>query len=83
VVALLANLAPQADLAHSEVEMLFHEFGHAMHSLLSRTHFQHLAGAALWLYGGRGSLAGEMGRWGFGGGRGRGVDVGATCLADT
>ncbi|GAB4822253.1 hypothetical protein N2152v2_009299 [Parachlorella kessleri] len=44
VVALLANLAPNAELSHSEVEMLFHEFGHAIHSLLSKTRFQHLAG---------------------------------------
>ena len=28
----------------SQVETLFHEFGHALHSLLSRTRFQHLSG---------------------------------------
>ena len=33
-------------LAHSEVETLFHEFGHALNSLLSRTAFQHLSGEA-------------------------------------
>eukprot|EP00814_Leptocylindrus_danicus_P022119 CAMPEP_0116006180 /NCGR_PEP_ID=MMETSP0321-20121206/1582_1 /TAXON_ID=163516 /ORGANISM="Leptocylindrus danicus var. danicus, Strain B650" /LENGTH=215 /DNA_ID=CAMNT_0003474699 /DNA_START=532 /DNA_END=1175 /DNA_ORIENTATION=+ len=31
-------------LSHSEMETLFHEFGHALHSLLSRTSFQHLSG---------------------------------------
>ena len=31
-------------LSHGELETLFHEFGHALHSLLSRTEFQHLSG---------------------------------------
>jgi len=31
-------------LQHSQVTTLFHEFGHALHSLLSRTQFQHLSG---------------------------------------
>ncbi len=31
-------------LSHGEVQTLYHEFGHALHSLLSRTEFQHLAG---------------------------------------
>eukprot|EP00557_Chaetoceros_sp_GSL56_P010793 CAMPEP_0176480586 /NCGR_PEP_ID=MMETSP0200_2-20121128/2357_1 /TAXON_ID=947934 /ORGANISM="Chaetoceros sp., Strain GSL56" /LENGTH=643 /DNA_ID=CAMNT_0017876717 /DNA_START=52 /DNA_END=1983 /DNA_ORIENTATION=- len=51
IVALVFNLSPPqrnlgsiAVLSHSEVETMFHEFGHAMHSLLSRTSFQHLSG---------------------------------------
>ena len=31
-------------LSHAEVELLFHEAGHALHSLLSRTSYQHLSG---------------------------------------
>ncbi|CAN0348567.1 unnamed protein product, partial [Discosporangium mesarthrocarpum] len=30
-------------LSHSEAETLFHEFGHALHSLLSRTELQHVS----------------------------------------
>jgi intermediate peptidase len=47
IIALVCNLTPPASspiLSHGEVETLFHEFGHALHSLLSRTAFQHLAG---------------------------------------
>lgn len=31
-------------MSHSDVETLFHEFGHALHSLLSRTELQHVSG---------------------------------------
>jgi len=31
-------------LQHTQVQTLFHEFGHALHTLLSRTEFQHLSG---------------------------------------
>jgi len=53
VVALVCNLSPASapnatasdrQLSHSEVETLYHEFGHGLHSLLSRTSFQHLSG---------------------------------------
>jgi len=55
IVALVCNLTPsssssssssssQTRASHSEVETLYHEFGHGLHSLLSRTPFQHLSG---------------------------------------
>ena len=50
VVALVCNLSSGGTLegpgvlTHSEVETLFHEMGHALHSLLSKTKFQHVSG---------------------------------------
>ncbi|KAG5189119.1 putative mitochondrial intermediate peptidase [Tribonema minus] len=50
IVALVASFGlPEAShgqrlLSHGELETLLHEFGHALHSLLSRTEFQHASG---------------------------------------
>lgn len=46
IVALVCNFQDSNAhlLTHQEVETLFHEYGHAMHSLLSRTRLQHLSG---------------------------------------
>jgi intermediate peptidase len=46
IVALVCNMntGEASFSSHQEVETLFHEFGHAMHSLLSRTNFQHMSG---------------------------------------
>mmetsp|Transcript_24438 Transcript_24438/g.56951 ORF Transcript_24438/g.56951 Transcript_24438/m.56951 type:complete len:306 (+) Transcript_24438:3-920(+) len=47
IVALVCNMSPPEGnpwLNHAEVETLFHEFGHGLHSLLSRTTFQHVSG---------------------------------------
>uniref|UniRef100_A0A0D9WTE8 Peptidase M3A/M3B catalytic domain-containing protein n=1 Tax=Leersia perrieri TaxID=77586 RepID=A0A0D9WTE8_9ORYZ len=48
IVALVCNFSSSskitARLNHWDVETLFHEFGHALHSLLSRTEYQHFSG---------------------------------------
>jgi thimet oligopeptidase len=51
-VALICNFpSPSADkpslLAHSDVETLFHEFGHAMHSILTRAKYARFAGTSV------------------------------------
>jgi intermediate peptidase len=43
IVALVCNFSSE-NISHSDLEVLFHEFGHATHSLLSRTTYQHLSG---------------------------------------
>ena len=46
VVALVCSfgLSSGGLMSPDQAKTLFHEFGHALHSLLSRTEFQHLAG---------------------------------------
>ncbi|TVU08606.1 hypothetical protein EJB05_42015 [Eragrostis curvula] len=46
IIALVCNFSSgiTARLSHGQVETLFHEFGHALHSLLSRTEYQHFSG---------------------------------------
>ncbi|KAL8217979.1 hypothetical protein R6Q57_021352 [Mikania cordata] len=49
VIALVCNFSKSQNSAivrlnHSDVDTLFHEFGHALHSLLSRTDYQHFSG---------------------------------------
>jgi thimet oligopeptidase len=52
VVALICNFpAPQPDrpslLPHEDVVTLFHEFGHAMHAILTRAHYGRFAGTSV------------------------------------
>ena len=51
-VALICNFPPPEDgkpslLSHNEVETLFHEFGHALHSVLTRAEFSRFAGTSV------------------------------------
>lgn len=51
-VALVCNFPPPAPdkpslLSHNEVETLFHEFGHAMHSILTRAKYSRFAGTSV------------------------------------
>jgi thimet oligopeptidase len=51
-VALVCNFPPPSTngpslLSHSDVETLFHEFGHAMHSLLTRAKFARFSGTSV------------------------------------
>src|SRR5437899_10182282 len=51
-VALICNFPPPSKdkpslLAHSDVETLFHEFGHAMHSIMTRANFVRFSGTSV------------------------------------
>ncbi|PWU10503.1 MAG: hypothetical protein C5B50_25430 [Verrucomicrobia bacterium] len=51
-VALICNFPPPAKdkpslMAHTDVETLFHEFGHAMHSILTRAKFGRFSGTSV------------------------------------
>ena len=44
IVALVSNIQRAEYLSFGDLETLCHEFGHALHSILSRTELQHLSG---------------------------------------
>lgn len=44
IVALVSNIQGTEYLSFGDMETLCHEFGHALHSILSRTELQHLSG---------------------------------------
>lgn len=52
VIALVCNFTPASGdkpslLDHGSVETLFHEFGHAMHAILTRSHFSRFSGTSV------------------------------------
>ena len=51
-VALICNFPPPGKdkpslMSHRDVETIFHEFGHAMHSILTRAHYSRFAGTSV------------------------------------
>lgn len=44
MLALVASLPADQAMHPSQLELLLHEWGHALHTLLSRTRHQHLSG---------------------------------------